>query len=446
MKRIAEQYLTEWIQQEGRKPLILRGARQVGKSTLVRLFSQSQKLNLVEINLEKKKIKSIQSEDILIEKVLAEIQSEYNVDINENSLIFFDEIQAQPGILKYFRYFYEDQPQIPIIAAGSLLEFTLEQHEFSMPVGRIEYFHLGPMTFEEFLMALNKNKLIQEIKKDKLNIDTYARDTLSELLKDYLFVGGMPAAVAEYVKSKNPTKVRAIHRSIVRTYQDDFPKYASRNNLKYIYQVFERLPDFIGKKIKYSEFLSELQSRDIRSCLQLLHRARVILICYHSNGSGVPLRSQKDDSVFKVYFLDVGLLNYLRGATWQMMQDYSEKHMIIKGEVAEQFAAQHLAYLEAGLEEPNLYYWLRDKKINNAEVDFLIEKNGEVIPVEIKAGSSGRLQSAKQFAIEKKTKLIYRYDLRKHDNTQDEMLIETKDSEKQVLKILNYHLAVIGIS
>lgn len=444
MKRLAEQYLKNWIQSENRKPLVLRGARQVGKSTLVRLFSQSQKLNLVEINLEKKKLKSIQSEDIFIEKVLAEIQAEYNVDIDSNSLVFFDEIQTQPEILKFLRYFYEEIPQIPIIAAGSLLEFTLEEHEFSMPVGRVEYFHLGPMTFEEFLLALNKSKLVQQVKKDKLNLDTHVRSALSEFLKEYLFVGGMPEAVASYIKFKNPTKVRNIHRNIVRTYQDDFPKYAKRNNFKNIYQIFERLPEFIGKKIKYSEFNSELQSRDIRSCLQLLQRSRVILTCYHSNCSGIPLQSQEDENTFKIYFLDVGLLNYLKGASWQMLQDYDEKQMITKGEVAEQFAAQHLAYIEEGLEKPNLIYWLRDKKINNAEVDFVIEKKSEIIPIEIKAGSSARLQSAKQFAIEHKTKIIYRYSLGKQDNATNEIMIETKDNQKQSLLVFNYHLASLG--
>jgi predicted AAA+ superfamily ATPase len=166
----------------------------------------------------------------------------------------------------------------------------------------------------------------------------------------------------------------------------------------------------------------------------------VIHLCYHSSCSGLPLVSQKDESVFKLYFLDIGLLNYLRGATWDQLQSYRNDQLLIKGEIAEQFAAQHLAYRDQGLEEPSLLYWLRDKKLNNAEVDFVVEWKGQILPVEIKAGKSGRLQSAKQFAQEKNCGIICRFDLSEHSESVEKL----KLNNQGVVNLANHHLGLVG--
>jgi predicted AAA+ superfamily ATPase len=433
MRRFAEDFLAEWILSKNRKPLILRGARQVGKSTLVRLFAQSRKLKLVEINLEKEKLASLQKESINTRKIINEIQTRYDTTLDHQTLLFFDEIQKQPDLIPALRYFYEDHKHIPVISAGSLLEFELEKHEFQMPVGRIQYFHLGPMSFFEFLTALRKKNLIQNIVQSKFKLDEAIFIQLTELFQDYLYVGGMPEAVKVYAETKNPLEVRQIHRNIIQTYKDDFPKYAKTHQIENLQLVFEKIPSLVGQKNKFTNYSTDLRAREIKQCLHLLSLARIILPCYHSNCSGLPLLSQKDESVFKTFFLDVGLLNYLQGVSWQQMKLFSNA-LLTKGTIAEQFAAQHLAYKDQGLEAPQLFYWLRDKQTGKAELDFVIEQEAQITPIEIKSGSTGKLKSLSQFIAEKKIHTAIRFDL------------EFRKSLKQRIgstQLVSYHLGLV---
>ncbi len=434
MYRFAEEFLEQWLLSKNRKPLILRGARQVGKSTLVKLFAKNNKLKLIEINLEKEKLKSIKKDSISTLNIIDEIQSLFEVNLDKNTLLFFDEIQKQPDLIPALRYFYEDHKDIPIISAGSLLEFELEKHEFQMPVGRVQYFYLGPMSFFEFLMALGKKNLIQAVENKNLNIDQALFDQLTKYFQEFLYIGGMPEAVKTYVETKDPSQVRQIHRNIIQTYRDDFPKYAKHSQLDDLQQIFEKIPDLIGQKNKFTNYSSEMKSREVKKCLHLLNLARVILPCYHSNCSGVPLISQKDETIFKNYFLDVGLLNYLKKVSWIQAKDFINSSLLTKGEMAEQFAAQHIAYREQGLEAPTLLYWLRDKTPGKAEVDFVIEQGGRITPIEIKAGSSGKLKSLLQFSEEKNMKTAFRFDLQFRDS---------KKTKIHNFNLLSYHLGLI---
>lgn len=461
MERKAFKYLEKWYQKEKRKPLILRGARQVGKSTLVRLLAKRLGLQLVEFNFEIEKLKSAQSKigekemnSFQFEHLIAEIESKKNTHLDKNCLLFFDEIQQQSELIPLLRYFYEKRPDVPLIAAGSLLEFALEKKAYSMPVGRIEYFHLSPMDFEEFLLATGKKKLNEQVnllfnknlsypELFQVNWPSYLGSELTQAVKDYLYVGGMPEAVDVFARTRSPIQVRDVHRSILQTYKDDFSKYATPATTVRLEELFNRLHLFIGKKVKYSELLIETRNREIKSALNLLFKARLLLFCKHTNGSGLPLRSLASDEVFKFYFLDVGLLGYLQGHTWSEIHNFNDLTLLTKGDVAEQFLAQHLAYLDRGFEEPELFYWLRDGKSVNAELDFLFSCESQIYPIEVKAGKSGKMKSLVNFCSERKLKYAFRFDMSEDRQTTLEDVSYKLPATQ--FKLFNFHLGLITI-
>ena len=436
MKRLAEKNLEDWIRRPRRKPLIIRGARQVGKSTLVRNFAKSQRRELIEVNLER----NINLDSIFktnnVQQILAEIEALTGVVVrDETTLLFLDEIQSTPSALPCLRYFYEDRPNLPVIAAGSLLEFVLEKHDFSMPVGRIEYLHLGPMTFKEFLISLHEENLLAYFKEGQgdFNIPEMAHQKLLRRQREFLFVGGMPESVLAFSGSKSLLEARAVHRSVIQTYQDDFAKYSRKTPLPRLHHVFSSLPRRIGEKVKYSQISQEDRNSDIKSAIDLLIKARLFLPAFHSDCSGLPLRAGMDEKVYKLYFLDVGLLNYLNGLDWKTIESLDERTLINEGKLAEQFTAQHLAYAEGGLEPPSLFYWLREGKTANAEVDFVVSLKDQVVPIEIKAGKSGSLKSLQQFALSKNTRFACRFDLNLPSRQTVEHHLRQREGTKKVV-------------
>ena len=229
MQRHSEEQLNLWLQKPRRKPLIIRGARQVGKSTLVRQFAQSQQLTLAEINLEKHSQLDAVFQTNNLDQIIPELELIARVNLQQkNTLLFLDEIQSTPHALAVLRYFYEEMPQLPVITAGSLLEFVLQDHNFSMPVGRVEYLHLGPMTFKEFLLALGEDQLYNYISSYQLGQDwpQTAHRQLLRRQREYLFIGGMPESILAFSEHNSMLDARQIHRSIMQTYQDDFAKYS----------------------------------------------------------------------------------------------------------------------------------------------------------------------------------------------------------------------------
>ncbi len=414
MKRFSEDQLALWLQKPRRKPLVIRGARQVGKSTLVRNFARSQKLTLAEINLEKHgKLNTLfQSNDLDV--IIPELELLARKSLRQsNTLLFLDEIQSTPDAIPTLRYFYEEIPQLPVIAAGSLLEFVLDRHDFSMPVGRVEYLHLGPMTFREFLLAVGEDMLISLVDDFQLNrpLPQTAHQQLLRRQREYLFIGGMPESALAFSESKSMLDAREVHRSIIQTYQDDFAKYSREPTLGRIHKVFDAIPSIAGEKVKYANISREDRSGDIRQAIDLLIRARLLLPAYHSHCSGIPIKSGIEDKRYKLYFIDVGLLNYLYGLDWSQINSLDERGLLNEGVLAEQFAAQHLAYRFKGLEPPDLYYWIRESKSANAEVDFVTSVGKTIVPIEVKAGKSGSIKSLQQFVLAKKSSLTCRFDL-----------------------------------
>lgn len=411
MHRQGLQYLNTWLSSSKRKPLVLRGARQVGKSTLVRMFAKEKKLHLVEVNFETSGFKSLLQESLDVDAFITECESLFQTHISSNSILFLDEIQKSPKAFMMLRYFYEKHPEIPVIAAGSLLEFIFDDRNISVPVGRIEYFYLGPMNFLEFLWAIGDQKLADSLSKGGGFITLGQFNILQKRLHEFMFVGGMPEAVQAYVSTKNPQKVRRIQNNIWQTYIDDFPKYAKAAQFEKIQFVFSKIHHFYGQKIKYSEISSDYQSKQIRSCLELLEKAGVIYRCFNTSANGLSLQSTADEYTYKCYDLDIGLWLAKLDIPWEDIIHLEQNHHALKGFFYEQFIAQHLVFLSAeeGIKN-TLYYWLRDKKSEAAEIDFLIPLHGKILPLEVKSSKSGALKSLHQFMGEKKKHTAVRMD------------------------------------
>ena len=448
MYRIAEQNLLSWHQEGTRKPLIIRGARQVGKSTLVRNFAKNTKLTLYEINLERyPKLENVfASFDIklIIRELSAILKNEI---ILENSILFLDEIQITPSAIQALRYFYEELPSLAVIAAGSLLEFVLADHNFSMPVGRVEYLHLYPMSFEEFLLAKQENYLLGLIKNYSWQEDIAqgAHSQLFNFFREYLIVGGMPEAVKVFVESQNLEKVNKVHDSIIATYQDDFGKYAKNKDLLRLHNIFNYVPRAIGEKIKYVNISREDQAREMKFAIDLLSKARVITKSYHSDCSGIPLSVDINTNVYKLFFLDVGLANRICGLSWIDVIKLDELRLINEGAIAEQFIAQHLLLNRRSYEQPNLFYWLREQKSVNAEVDFVTNIGKEIVPIEVKSGKSGTLKSLMQFVYTKKAKYGVRFDLNLPSIQEiNHLLKQEKEVVEVKYKLLSLPLYLVG--
>ena len=416
MKRAELSYLGNWKDKKTRKPLVIRGARQVGKSYLVRQFAGAYALDLLEINLELNDdyiacFQSFEPKQII---TLLELKASHKV-VPGKTLLFLDEIQAAPQVFAALRYFYEILPQLHIIAAGSLLEFILEEHSFSMPVGRIEYMHLGPLNFKEFLEGIGKGQLgkfLQEYH-SSTPFPVVVHDELMKMFKLYLAIGGMPEAIQVYSDTDSLLEVDMIKQSILLTYRDDFSKYGRRFKHSRMQKVFQKLPFQIGKKLKYVNLDPNEKSAELKKALHLLELARIYYPVYHTAANGIPLRAQTNEKMQKPLFLDVGLLTKACGVSYVDIDAADEVTLVNLGSLCEQFVGQHLLYARACYEEPELFYWCREKRQSSAEIDYVLSYGSKIIPVEIKAGKTGTLKSLHVFMKEKKLSYGVRFNAEK---------------------------------
>ena len=414
MLRSYETNLGEWLARPDRKPLILRGARQVGKSTLVRNFAASRNLRLHDINLERnpKLISAFRSLDVKL--ILQELSFLSKVgSIEPGDILFLDEIQAIPDAITALRYFYEEFPNLPVIAAGSLLEFALTKDRLSVPVGRVEYLYIHQLSFEEFLAASQENDVLSFLRSFDIQgaYSNIAHEKLIELFRIYLLIGGMPEVMASYLSHGTLDRAFTILEQIGETYRDDFAKYATTSVLSRLQRVLDGIPARIGRKAVYSKIDPLSQAREVRACIELLAKAQVILEVFHSDADGIPLAAQIDDRIYKLYLVDCGLLNSLSGVRKLSIDDMRQPSFINEGKLAEQFVAQHLIRLSSDSARPRLHYWLRERKQHNAEVDFVVQIGTSVVPVEVKAGESGRMRSLIQFVAHKGVSTAVRFDL-----------------------------------
>lgn len=414
--------LKDWLRSPYRKPLVIRGARQVGKSTLVELLAGEDDVDaeLFAINLERYPQLAQAFDDSHPREMLNLMQALTGAPaLSDRSMLFLDEIQAAPAAFPMLRYFLEDMPELPVIAAGSLMEFLLSSHSFPMPVGRVEYLNMGPMTFTEFLAGIGESALADEIGGLEFDATGEASESphplvhkrLLELLKLYLFVGGMPEAVRVYTETRDLNAVSGVHASIIETYRDDFPKYAARRDLTRMLGVFNFAAMQVGRKVKYSNIFPDQQSATLRRDIDILAMARVISKVTHSHCSGLPLQADLKENFFKLIFLDVGLMNAVCGLNWTTISGQTDTRLVNEGTNAEQFIGQHLAEMLAQRPNRELTYWLREGRSNNAEVDYVAEFGGRIVPIEVKAGRAGALKSLHQFAAEKRPDLAVRFHL-----------------------------------
>ncbi|NOY75828.1 MAG: ATP-binding protein [Kiritimatiellaeota bacterium] len=415
LDRECENTLAKWLTKSSRKPLVIRGARQVGKSTLVRKFCREKNLDLFEVNLERNLRLVDLFRDFEIDALLDEIEIICGKcgARGEKSVVFLDEIQAIPEAIPALRYFHEDYPDLKVVSAGSLLEFILSEHSFSMPVGRVEYLFVNPMTFPEFLKASKEEFLLEHVNayEPGRSFSKTAHDKLVALLKDYFLVGGMPEAVQFQVDGADWSEVSGVHSSIIETYLDDFAKYAKGKALHILHKVFNYVGTAPGRKIKYSNIDGDSPARDVKHAVDLLIKAKIIFPVYHSSASGIPLLAGVNDKVYKLFFLDVGLMNRLSKTTGISIERLKEIDFINKGDIAEQFIAQNFLASISVNEAPMLHYWLREGRSNNAEVDFVLQDNDAILPVEVKAGALGAMKSLHRFVYEKGVTHALRFDL-----------------------------------
>jgi len=370
-------------------------------------------LDLIEINFEKNLIREINnSSDFSVDKILSEIEVISKKKITEKSIIFLDEIQAQPQALNALRYIYEDKPGLRVIAASSLLEVVMHKQQLRMPVGRVEYYYLGPMTFSEFLLALGEEQLKEQIELISLENPPLkvVHERCTDLLKQFYLVGGMPEAVKSYVDTRDFAQVRAVHNSLVYTFRDDIPKYSKGMKQELVQAVYEYTSQRLGNKVVYSD-ISNSHSSLVKQAIDTLAMANVIYKCCNNRASGLPLKAGVDSRSMKLYFVDVGLYNAVMGLEWKDLFYLSPEELITKGNIAEQFVAQHLVFRTPESALAELYYWLRGGKAGAAEIDFLISQSSEIYPIEVKSGASGKMRSLWQYVMEKGAKRVIRIDL-----------------------------------
>lgn len=422
-------YLDLWHLKPQRKPLILRGARQVGKSHAVRQFAAAHFKHLLEVNLELTPEISAIIQRNPPQHAIRLLEVQYGVPvIPGETLLFFDEVQAAPEVLARLRYFFEELPQLHVIAAGSLLDFALTDQNFSVPVGRVEYAYLGPATFSEFISALGEDALLQYLKEfnlPQINRDTSAQQISSaisegipqaihqkalQLVRTFMLVGGMPEAVATYAATRSFSAVEEVKQALLMSIRDDFSKYSKRVEVSVLRRVFERLPKLAAQRIKYVEIDRELRSKKISDILELLCYARIITKVRHSASNGIPLGAEADDSIFKLIFLDVGLLSTACQITPRDLECADELNMINSGKLAEQFIGQHLLFRGAPYEEPSLFFWQREARNSSAEVDFVVSRNGAALPVEVKARKGSTLRSLHYFMAQKSVNTGVKFD------------------------------------
>lgn len=403
MRRIKSESLEKWYKSSSRKPLILRGARQVGKSTLVKNFAKEKKYRLLEINLERKKNWNVVFETNDIEKILNEVEGllDVKVDRSEGSkdILFFDECQATPMLLGALRYFHEDCPNLPVIAAGSLLEFALEKYKTALPVGRVEFLYLGPMTFKEFLWAKGEDKMAAVLSdfSFKKEISQTLHQRVLKHQREFLFVGGMPEAVQQFSKYEDFRSVKKIQSEILDVYRDDFNKYSRDSMQPRLHLILDYALLHVGEKVIYSKISSDYESKEIKRGIELLSQARVISKVYNTNSQGIPLKKGIDINTFKLLFLDVGLMNVGMKLDWSDIINIPERELINEGSLAEQFIGQHIREWCDDFEEIDMFYWLREGRSNAAEVDYIFQKSRDLIAIEVKAGAAGSMRSLHQW-------------------------------------------------
>jgi predicted AAA+ superfamily ATPase len=414
MERDCYKLLFEWLVQEKRLPLILRGARQVGKTWLVRHLAREMGRKLVEINFERdpRALEWFSGNDP--QRYIDEVSVALDLEIDPaRCLLFLDEIQAAGEMLAKLRWFAEDMPDLPVVSAGSLLEFVLLDHAFSMPVGRVGYLYVEPMSFAEFIKAHGQDRLLKRLEAwtTHTELSPAIHDKASEWFERYSMVGGMPAAVAADTDGKDAKKVRRLQSDLMSAYRDDFAKYKGRMDSRILDQVFLAAAAMLGRKFMPSRAGSGIKHHQVARAMDLLCHSRLCTRIVHSAANGIPLGGEIKGNMSKPLLLDVGLVHALLGTpAGRTFPAWNKLAPQVRGQIMEQIIGQQLRALSADPDgAPRLYYWQQEGG-RPGEIDFLIEVDTNILPIELKSGSAGAMKSLHQFMHDKKLNLAIRLD------------------------------------
>ena len=397
--------LLAWAEAKQRKTLVLRGARQVGKSTAIKHLAKQFKY-FIEINFdENEDYKKIFSASSSVEEICEQISILTNTPIIAGeTLLFFDEIQACLPAISSLRYFYEKMPDIHVVAAGSLLEFALAELP-SFGVGRVRFMYMYPFSFEEFLGALQENKLCEIMQKASVDkpLPELIHDKLKNYFKKFLVIGGMPEAVHSYVVQKDMLEVQRILDDLIQSIQADFSKYKSKIPTIKIKEVFDSIVMQVGGKFSYTYPNATLNNVQIKEILHLLEMAGLINSVFHSSCNGIPIGAGINVKFRKVLLFDTGIFQRILGLNISELMLEDDFQVINKGNIAELSVGLELIKNQSCYTKDSLYYWQREAKNSQAEVDYIIQKGENLVPIEVKAGTRGAMQSLRVFMTEKNT-------------------------------------------
>ena len=395
MYRIAIEKLYKWKNSKRRKPLIIEGARQVGKTWLMKEFGKQAYADTVYINFDSNsRMADLFSSDLDTNRLIMGLELYAGRKINpENTLLIFDEVQEVPRALASLKYFYENAPQYHIVCAGSLLGIALHQGT-SFPVGKVDFLKLYPLSFSEFLMATGNERFAELLKKQDYEMITSFKQTYIDALKHYYFVGGMPEAVQSFAESKDFNEVRAIQKRILAAYEQDFSKHAPNEIVPKIRMLWNSIPSQLArenKKFIYGLVREGGRAREYETAIMWLSDCGLVHKVSRVNAAGIPLKAYEDLKAFKLFIVDVGLLGCMTGLRQRTLLDGDDLFVEFKGALTEQYVCQQLKTIE----DLGVYYYTNDR--GSCEIDFVVDTGEQIVPIEVKAETNLRAKSLKTY-------------------------------------------------
>lgn len=395
MYRIAIEKLYKWKNSKRRKPLIIEGARQVGKTWLMKEFGKQAYTDTVYINFDSNaRMADLFAVDLDTDRLILglELYAGRKID-SDNTLLIFDEVQEVPKALASLKYFYENAPQYHIVCAGSLLGIALHQGT-SFPVGKVDFLKLYPLSFSEFLMATGNERFAKLLKKQDFEMITNFKQTYIDALKQYYFVGGMPEAVQSFAESKDFNEVRTIQKRILAAYEQDFSKHAPNEIVPKIRMLWNSIPSQLArenKKFIYGLVREGSRAREYETAIMWLSDCGLVHKVSRVNAAGIPLKAYEDLKAFKLFIVDVGLLGCMTGLHQRTLLDGDDLFIEFKGALTEQYVCQQLKTIE----DLGIYYYTNDR--GSCEIDFVIDTGEQIIPIEVKAETNLRAKSLKTY-------------------------------------------------
>ena len=395
MYRIAIEKLYKWKNSKRRKPLIIEGARQVGKTWLMKEFGKQAYADTVYINFDSNsRMGDLFSADLDTDRLILGLELYAGRKINpENTLLIFDEVQEVPRALASLKYFYENAPQYHIVCAGSLLGIALHQGT-SFPVGKVDFLNLYPLSFSEFLMATGNERFAELLKNQDYEMITSFKQTYIDTLKHYYFVGGMPEAVQSFAESKDFNEVRAIQKRILAAYEQDFSKHAPNEVVPKIRMLWNSIPSQLArenKKFIYGLVREGGRAREYETAIMWLSDCGLVHKVSRVNAAGIPLKAYEDLKAFKLFIVDVGLLGCMTGLRQRTLLDGDDLFVEFKGALTEQYVCQQLKTIE----DLGIYYYTNDR--GSCEIDFVVDNGEQIVPIEVKAETNLRAKSLKTY-------------------------------------------------